>query len=70
MHTTTNKLTKLQQELLKIFAVNVDEKELLDIKDMLSEYFASKALDRADKIWDERGYTDETVKQLLNREDQ
>lgn len=70
MQTNTHKLTNLQQELLKIFAVNVDEKELLDIKNMLSEYFSSKALDRADKIWDERGYTQEKMNGILNSDDQ
>ncbi len=70
MQTNTHKLTNLQYELLKIFSVNIEEKELLEIKDMLSSYFASRALDRADKIWDERGYNNKTMMQILNSENQ
>jgi hypothetical protein len=70
MQTNTNKLTSLQQELLKIFSVNIDEKELLEIKNMLSGYFTSRALDRADKIWDERGYSQKTMEKILDSENQ
>ncbi len=70
MQTNTHKLTNLQHELLKIFAVNIDEKELLDIKNIISDYFASKAIDRADKIWDERDYTQKTMDQILNSDKQ
>jgi hypothetical protein len=70
MQTHTHKLTNLQQELLKVFSINLDEKELLDIKDILSNYFSSRALDKVDKIWDKRGYTKEKMDDILNSEDQ
>ncbi len=38
------KLTNLQLELLQIFSYNVQESQLLHIKQMLSEYFAKQLL--------------------------
>jgi hypothetical protein len=40
-------------ELLKIYARTVDEKDLLEIKRLLGQYFADKASDLADKLWAE-----------------
>ena len=33
---------------------------------MLADYFMNKAMDEADKIWDERGYTNELMDEWLN----
>jgi hypothetical protein len=68
--TTSNKLTNLQMELLKIFSINMEEQELYDIKNMLSEYFAKRAVDGANKVWKERGYTNEMMDDLINDENQ
>ncbi len=46
--------TNLQLELLKIFSYKIDDRDLLEIKRMLGKYFADKASDLADKIWDEK----------------
>ena len=59
-------LSNLQQELLKLYASNVDENDLLQIKRYLAKYFAEKAIKEADKIWDEKGYTNETMNQWLS----
>lgn len=60
-------LSNLQMELLKLFAVNVPDKDLLVIKDMIARYLFEKARDEADRIWDERGYTDEKLQELLEK---
>jgi len=59
-------LTNIQQELLKLYGCNVPENDLLHIKRYLAQYFASKAIDEADKIWDERSYDQKTMNQWLN----
>ena len=59
-------LSNVQMELLKLFAHNVSEKDLSEIKKMIAHYLLEKARDRADEIWDERGYTDEKLKAMLN----
>ena len=37
---TATKLTNLQQELLKIFSVDISDAELKEVKEMLVKYFA------------------------------
>ncbi len=44
MTTTPKKLTNLQLELLKYFSYDVSDKELLDIKQLLSKYFANRVM--------------------------
>ncbi len=53
--------TNLQLELLKIYARTVDEKDLLEIKRLLGQYFADKASDLADKLWAEKGLTEDKI---------
>jgi len=61
-------LSNLQQELLKLYAANVSEADLLNIKRFLAKYFASKAIEEADKIWDEKGYNADTMNSWLNED--
>ncbi len=49
-------LSNLQLELLKIYAHNVSEEDLLAIKRYLAQYFLNKAIQEADQIWAEKGY--------------
>ena len=62
-------LSNMQQELLKLYASNVPEADLLNIKRYLAKYFASKAIADADKIWDERGYDNHKMNKWLNNDD-
>lgn len=62
-------LSNLQQELLKLYAANVEDADLLHIKRYLAKYFAEKAIKEADKIWDEKGYTNDTMDQWLNEDE-
>ncbi|MCH6234902.1 hypothetical protein [Cognataquiflexum rubidum] len=57
-------LTNLQRELLTLFAQDVSEQELNEIKQLISSYFAEKAMDLADKAWEEKGWTDEDAIKL------
>ncbi len=45
-------LSNLQQELLKLYASNISETDLLVIKRYLAKFFAEKAIAEADEIWD------------------
>ena len=60
-----NKITNLQRELMKVFSYEVSEQELEDIRDLLSNYFAEKATREMDRLWDERGWTNETMDEWL-----
>ena len=65
MDTKKNQITNLQQELIKVFSYNVNEEELEDIRDLLSNYFAEKATREMDRLWDEQGWTNETMDEWL-----
>ncbi|MFN7119564.1 MAG: hypothetical protein ACK4TA_22400, partial [Saprospiraceae bacterium] len=56
-------LSNLQLELLKLYANNVSEENLLEIKWLLARYFAQKATEAMDKIWEEKGLT---VQDMIN----
>ena len=57
------KLSNLQLQLLQVFAYELSDEEMLEIKTLLANYFASKASDRMDELWEQKGWTVETMKQ-------
>lgn len=59
-------LTNVQLELLKTFAHNLNEEELLQLRKLLAEFFAQRAIDVANRAWDEKGWTGADVDRLLN----
>lgn len=65
---TATKLTNLQLELLKYFEYELDENELLEVKRVLAKHFATKAMNRMDELWEERGWTQKTVDQWLQED--
>ncbi len=54
-------MTNLQLELLKLYAHNVSDSELQDIKKMLAEYFARKVDEEMDQLWEDKGWDNNTV---------
>ena len=62
--TLTAPLTNLQLELLKLFAQNVQDEDLIAIRRLIARYFAEKAMDLADKAWDEKGWTEKDSQRL------
>jgi hypothetical protein len=59
-------LTNAQLEILKAFSFNLDTKELTEFKKLIAQYFADRAIDQANKIWDEKNWDDATVNEILN----
>lgn len=59
-------LTNLQLELVKLFAQEVPEEDLRNIKQLIANYFAEKAMDMADQVWEAKGWTDEDAQRMLN----
>lgn len=58
-------LSNVQLELLKTFSYHLSDKELIDFKNMIAQYFAQRATELADQVWDKKGWTDEDVDQML-----
>jgi hypothetical protein len=61
-------LSNIQAELLKLFPADIPDKHLGELKNMIARFLLDKARDKADTIWDEKGYTDEKLQQILNKE--
>jgi len=55
------KLTNLQLELLKLFSYELKDSQLIEIKDILSNYFANKASDEMDKLWEQNNWSNKTM---------
>lgn len=63
MVASPKKLSNLQIELLKVFTYDLSDLQLLEIKTLLANYFAEKATERMDELWEERGWSNDTMKQ-------
>jgi hypothetical protein len=59
-------LSNVQLELLKLYSTNLSQQDLVELKRLLANYFAQKAIKEADKIWDEKGFSNEDMKKWLN----
>lgn len=56
----SGKLTNMQMELLKIFSEDMPDEQVIEIKLLLSNYFANKAMDEFDALEKSKGWTKET----------
>ena len=59
-------LTNLQLELLKVFSRDVSANDLLEIKNLLSDFFAKKLIESANTYWKEQGWNTEKANEILN----
>jgi hypothetical protein len=57
-------LTNLQLELLKTFSYDLTESQILEIKDLLAKYFATKVTSEMDDFWDKNDWSSETIEDL------
>jgi len=59
-------LSNMQKELLKLYSTDIPEDQLQEIKFLLSNFFAEKASDEMDRLWDENKWDDQTMNQWEN----
>lgn len=57
-------LSNLQLELLKVFSRKVDDKDLMELKKLIANYFAEKAMDKADEVYEEKKWNKSKVDKL------
>jgi hypothetical protein len=60
-------LSNVQTELLKVFSADIPESHLLELKTMMARFLLEKAQDKADAIWDKKGYSDEKLLEILSK---
>lgn len=58
--------SNVQLELLKLYAAGVKDEHLSELKEVMARFLFEKARASADAVWDDKGYTEETVKNWLN----
>ena len=54
-------LSNVQLELLKLYANDVSDETLYEIKLLLTNYFAEKATLAMDKVWEAQGLTEQDM---------
>ena len=59
-------LTNIQLELLKLYSTNISEPELLELKDILANFYAKKSIQYANKAWNEKKLTHKDMDDWLN----
>ena len=63
------KLTPVQLHLLRFFSERqVTEQETIEIQQLISQHYAQKADKLMDSLWESRGFTEQTIDDLLNKE--
>ena len=58
-------LSNAQIEILKLLANDLSEAELADLKKILLAFKLQRVVQLADKTWDEKGWSQETMDQFL-----
>lgn len=61
----TSSLNKYQERVVSLMA-NVNEEQQMEIFDLLAHYFAEKAFDEADKLWDDGIIGEQTIEEWKN----
>ncbi len=61
-------LSNLQVELLQLYSTGISDDYLLELRDLIAQFLFEKARDRADQIWEQKGYDETTLKQWLNQD--
>ena len=61
----SSKLSNAQLELLKVFSRDMSDAELAEFKRYIVSFYATKAKDAADRVWEEEGWDDDYVQKLL-----
>ena len=59
-------LTNVQLELLKLYATNLSEEDINELRDTLANFYAKKSIRLANQIWDEKGLTNEDMDAWLD----
>jgi hypothetical protein len=62
----TKSLSNLQLELLKLYANDLPDEQLIEVRQLLARYFAQKATEAMDTVWDAKGLTEQDMHNWTN----
>jgi hypothetical protein len=52
---------------LKAFSHDLSDSELAELKKVLAQFFAQRAINEANRVWDEKGWTEADVERMLRK---
>ena len=61
-----NPLSNIQKEILELYSTDMPTDELNQLKILLANFFANKAIHEADRIWDEKKFSQQDMEKWLN----
>lgn len=61
-------LTNVQAELLKVFSRQIPDEDLLELRQVMAKFLLQKSRQRADNVWEEKGYDSSTMEHLLSED--
>jgi hypothetical protein len=64
--TLSTPVSNIQLELLKLYAHQVSDPDLLNIKQIVGEYFANRLISKADQVWETKKWDDQKIESILN----
>lgn len=53
-----------------MYSFDIKDEQLIEINDILSKYFADKATQEMDRLWEENGWTNETMREWLKDDEE
>ena len=59
-------LSNVQMELIKLYSTNLGYDDLLELKNLLANHFAQKAINEADNVWNKKGLSENTMEDWLS----
>ena len=59
-------LSNVQLELIKLYSTNLEYDDLMELKTILANHFAEKAINEADNIWNQKDMSADTMEDWLN----
>jgi hypothetical protein len=60
-------LSNVQLELMKLYGTNLNDQEIIELRDELAKFYAKKSIKASDKVWDEKGLTNADMDAWLNK---
>ncbi|QJD81121.1 hypothetical protein [Spirosoma rhododendri] len=61
-------LTNVQAELLKVFSRQIPDEDLMELRQVMAKFLLQKSRQRADVIWQDKGYDNGLMNQLLSED--
>jgi len=62
-------LSNVQLELMKMFSHDLNDDDLVSLKRTLANFFAEKASNEMDRLWDENDWSNQTMDNWLEGDD-